>query len=314
MTLTMVQRTETAPTSLPHCMGATGSSPTMPLVLERMQSMHAAFPAQICLFLEPRTCPWGRQHVQPLAPHGALPPSFLAAGISRISGTATLVALLHGKATSKSSQLHPASADPPGEGPSTSTHQLGVLEGRYPADTASWQRPIAPSASPNRNPHPGPPREQPPLCISVSHLSQRDQALKALLAVILSPTPKLSYRCHGIACSQHPPAPPVSLDGHAPPPELCSPGYLGQIGGSCRATNASPVGHVLGSCGCPALATSQGCRGLSQWLEETFGFDSVPVLEKHRCGRLSPTAPGEGPGCGRGHWETQLTTPGCWHP
>lgn len=137
-----------------------------------------------------------------------------------------------------------------------------------------------------------------------------------LLAVILSPTPKLSCCCHIIACSQHPPATSVSLDGHAAPPEFCSPGYLGQLGGSCRATNASPTGQGLGSCGCPTLADSQRCRGLSQRLEETFGFDFVPLREAPlwRAARTAACstgiwgAPGEGPGCGRGHWEMQPNT------
>lgn len=113
--------------------------------------------------------------------------SFLAAGVSvlytvtgRASGTAVLVAPLLWEATGTSHQLHPA-----------------VLQTQLPG------APHHPSVSPNR-PHPSA-QEQPLLCISISHLSQRDQVLFPkgsgfegfiLLAIILSPTSQLVCGCH----------------------------------------------------------------------------------------------------------------------
>lgn len=74
-----------APTSLPCRMGATGLSPTMHLVLERMQSAHA-------IFLPKSAFSWSQEPAReagnvfsPMHPRSALPPSFSSAGISSIA-------------------------------------------------------------------------------------------------------------------------------------------------------------------------------------------------------------------------------------
>lgn len=74
-----------APTSIPRCMGATGSSPTMHLVLERTQSVRATFlPKSAFSRSQGPACGAGNVF-SPVHLRSVLPPSLSAAGISSIA-------------------------------------------------------------------------------------------------------------------------------------------------------------------------------------------------------------------------------------
>lgn len=244
----------------------------------------------------------------------------------RASGSAALVTLLHWKATSKSYQLTCLGRDhlPP---PTSSGPWKRSCLPPVGADTAPWRLPICIPKQAS-----WPPGSS--LCFAYQSPSfPKGSAFEgfSLLAVILSPTPKPSNRCHSTACAQHPlsilhpPAPSAAPDRHPATP-CFAPGVFGAGGGGaegcCTATNPSPTGQVLSSCGCPTLAASHGCRGPSQRSVETFGFDFASPPGKQRRGRLlqrlsravrpparaeqerrkrgSAGAHGEGQGCGRG--------------
>lgn len=206
-----------APTSIPHCMGATGSSPTMHLVLERMQSVRATvLPKSAFSWSQEPACGAGNVF-SPVHLRSALPPSFSAAGISSVA--------IHGcwegfgdRSLGGSSALE-------------SHQQVLTHLGRdhlpphtsyrpwkwrcLPPETAApatWRlfpvAPISQQASPSSG-FQGAASALQPLCISLPPFPKGlGFEAFALLAVILSPTPKLSYGCHTVACSQHSLLPP----------------------------------------------------------------------------------------------------------